>query len=101
MATPVLRGGINMSGVKKDGVDMVAGGEGDFEELVHGGGGYEGGTVTGAADSEARGSGRRGEGGHNGGAEDSGSYVQRQIRELEKKIKECMYCWYRSCSTVS
>ena len=59
---PASAGGIKMSG--KGGLEVRAGVDGDdVEELVRGGGGYEGGAVTGEADGGTRGEARRGGGG--------------------------------------
>ena len=88
---------------KKNGIDVVAM-DGDTDEDIAGGGGYDGGSAAEGAGREASGSGtsRRGVGGYerdaeagNGGGpqeevsvKDRVEILERKIRELEAKLKE-------------
>ena len=71
----LLLGGIfcAMSGARRDGTEVFAQDGDTDEEFRRGEGGYEGEAVSGAAGS---------------GTQDGGSFVQSQIKELERKIRE-------------
>ena len=75
-----------MSG--KGGIDRMAGGSYDDEELMHDdGGGYEGNTVPGAAGGGPQGEARRGGGDYNGAEAEEAVNVQQRISALERRIK--------------